>query len=327
MKSSISSVRRPRRQGLVWFVPLAIALALVPLFFNNYYAQQATFVCMYAALALSWNVIGGFTGYPSFSTAAFVGLGAYAGAILQNAGMPMMLAWVAATAVTALFAAVLGYAILRMKGHYFAIGSIAIVESMRLLASSWSSLTGGGEGLNLPIFPGGPDHAGRVFFYAMFVVMIVAAMMSLWLDRSRLGFGLRCVQQNEDAADMVGVNVNASKIAAFVLSALFCGTTGAISASWVSYISPPDAFSILMTLKVPVMALLGGAGTVLGPVLGALVFVLVEQTLMSRFLDYSQAMLGVIIVFLIFFLPGGLLGAGLFERLSGRLARLRRASA
>ena len=212
-----------------------------------------------------------------------------------------------------------------MKGHYFAIGSISIVEILRLIAASWSSLTGGGEGLNVPIFRGGPDFAGMVFLYAFLVLMLLAVTATVIVDRSRLGFGLRCIEQNEDAADMVGVNVNAYKISAFVLSAIFCGASGAMSASWVAYISPPDAFSIVMTLKVPVMAMLGGAGTMFGPVLGALVFVAIEQSVLSRFLDYNQAILGLIIVFLIFFLPGGLLRSvdfgGLLKRWSGRPGR------
>lgn len=311
----------PLRFGLLWFIPLTVLLALTPFIANNYIVQQASFVCMYAALALSWNFIGGYTGYPSFSTAAFVGLGAYVGALLQNAGVPMVLAWVAATAVAGLFAACLGFAILRMKGHYFAIGSISIVEILRLITSSWSSLTGGGEGLNLPILPGGPEYAGKVFLYALLVLMLLAVTATILMDRSRLGFGLRCIEQNEDAADMVGVNVNGAKISAFVLSAVFCGTTGAISASWVAYISPPDAFSSVMTLKVPVMAMLGGAGTLFGPVLGALVFVAIEQTVLSRFLDYNQAILGLIIVFLIFFLPGGLLRSGLLSGIKTRFSK------
>lgn len=296
------------KTSIALFVLFALALAAVPLGGNNYYLQQATFVAMYCALALSWNLIGGYAGYPSFATAAFVGLGAYAGALLQNAGLPMVAAWVGATAVTALFAAMLGFGLLRMKGHYFAVGSISIVEVLRLVASSWSGLTGGGEGLNLPILPGGPEFAGRVFLYAMLVVMVLAFMVTVGVDRGRLGFALRCIEQNEDAADMVGIDVTRSKTAAFTLSALFCGTVGAISASWVAYIAPTDAFSILMTLKVPVMVLLGGPGTLLGPVIGATSFVLIEQTVWSRFLDYNQAALGIVIVLLIFFLPGGLLG-------------------
>jgi len=297
----------PLRQGLI-FGAFALALAVVPLGGNNYFVQQATFVAMYCALALSWNVIGGYAGYPSFATAAFVGLGSYSGALLQNAGLPMVAAWVGATAITGLFAAALGLGILRMRGHYFAVGSISIVEVLRLVTSTWSDLTGGGDGLNLPILAGGPDHAGRVFLYAMGAVMLLAFAMTLWLDRSRLGFALRCIAQNEDAADMVGVDTTRAKVAGFGLSALLCGSVGAISASWVAYIAPADAFSILLTLKVPVMVLLGGPGTVLGPVVGATSFVLIEQTVWSRFLDYNQAALGIVIVLLIFFLPGGLLG-------------------
>lgn len=290
------------------FAVFAVVLAAMPLSGNNYFVQQATFVAMYCALALGWNLIGGYAGYPSFSTAAFVGLGSYAGALLQNAGVPMVLAWVLATAIVAAFAAALGLGILRMKGHYFAVGSISIVEVLRLVASSWAGLTGGGEGLNVPILPGGPEFAGRVFLYAMLVVMLLAFATTVWVDRGRLGFGLRCIQQNEDAADMVGVDVVRCKTAAFTLSAVWCGTVGAISASWVAYIAPADAFSILLTLKVPVMVLLGGPGTVAGPVIGAASFVLIEQTVWSRFLDYNQAALGIVVVLLIFFLPGGVLG-------------------
>jgi branched-chain amino acid transport system permease protein len=127
------------------------------------------------------------------------------------------------------------------------------------------------------------------------------------VEKSRLGFGLKAIKQNEDAADMVGINVSLYKILAFVLSAVFCGAVGAIYASWIAYIAPVDAFSILTTLKVPVMALLGGEGTIFGPVLGALVFVILEESIWSRFLEANQAILGLVIVILIFFLPGGLL--------------------
>jgi branched-chain amino acid transport system permease protein len=279
----------------------------MPFIADNYFVRLATFVCMYTALALSWNFIGGYAGYPSFSTAAFVGLGSYVGGLLQNAGVPMVLAWVGATVFVSLFAALIGGAILKMKGHYFAIGSIALVEALRMIISVWSDLTGGGDGLNIKIMPGGPDFAGRVFLYAMLSVMLLAWITTLLVDRSRLGFGLRCINQNEDAADMVGVDVRRYKTAAFTLSAVYCGTVGAIYASWVSYIAPTDAFAILLTLKVPVMAMLGGAGTVYGPIIGSAAFVLLEETIWAQFLDYHQAILGVVIVLLIFFLPGGLL--------------------
>ena len=233
---------------------------------------------------------------------------------MQNAGLPAPAAWLAATVVVGVFAYLLGFAILRIKGHYFAIGSIAIVEILRLVTSSWSSLTGGGNGLNVHLLAGSPEAVSAYFLYAMQGVMVLAYVMTALLDRSRLGFGLRCIKQNENAADALGVNVSAYKRAAFALSALLCGTVGAISASWTGYISPSDAFSIVLTLKVPVMALLGGAGTVFGPIIGACAFVVMEQTIWVRFLDWNQAVLGIVIVLSIFFLPGGLLSIRLRRR-------------
>ena len=294
-------------KSITAFLLVFITLAAMPFIADNYFVKLATFIAMYSALALSWNFIGGFTGYPSFATAAFIGLGSYAGAILQNAGINLVTAWVFASIITIIFAAFLGFAILRVKGHYFAVGSIAVVEVLRLITSSWSSFTGGGDGLNVKIMEGGPDFAGRVFLYAMLCVMLLAFLTTLWVDRSKFGFGLKAIKQNEDAADMVGINVTIYKIAVFSLSAVFCGTTGAIYASWIGYIAPVDAFSILTTLKVPVMVLLGGEGTVFGPVLGALVFVILEESVWAHFLEANQAILGLIIVFLIFFLPGGIL--------------------
>jgi branched-chain amino acid transport system permease protein len=294
-------------KSIAAFLVVFITLAAMPFIADNYFVKLATFIAMYSALALSWNFIGGFTGYPSFATAAFIGLGSYAGAILQNAGINLVTAWVFASIITIIFAAFLGFAILRVKGHYFAVGSIAVVEVLRLITSSWSSFTGGGDGLNVKIMEGGPDFAGRVFLYAILCVMLLAFLTTLWVDRSKFGFGLKAIKQNEDAADMVGINVTIYKIAAFSLSAVFCGTTGAIYASWIGYIAPVDAFSILTTLKVPVMVLLGGEGTVFGPVLGALVFVILEESVWAHFLEANQAILGLIIVFLIFFLPGGIL--------------------
>lgn len=284
-----------------------LLIVLTPVIGDNYMVRMATFVAMYAALAMAWNFVGGFTGYPMFATAAFFGLGAYIGAITQNAGLPMVLAWLAAAAATAIFAFPVGAAILRLRGHYFAVGSIALVEIFRQVASTWRSVTGGGEGLNVPILRGGPDYAGMVFFYSMLAIALAAFIVTFWLDRGRLGFALRCIRQNEDAANMVGIDADRAKAIAFTLSALFAAMVGAAYASWVAYIDPTDAFSILLTLKVPVMVMLGGAGTLFGPLVGVAAFIFMEELIWSSFLEWHQAVLGVIIVVLIFFLPGGLL--------------------
>jgi branched-chain amino acid transport system permease protein len=285
-----------------------ILIALLPWLAGNYAVRVATTICLFVTMALSWNFIGGYAGYPSFATAAFFGFGAYAGAILQTKGVPMLAAWLAATIITAAFSALLGFAILRLRGHYFAVGSFAVLELVKLAASSWVGLTGGGTGLNVPIVAGGPEFAGRIFLHAMLGLAIITFAAAVYVDRSRLGFGLRCIRQNESAANMLGVDVNRLKIIAFVLSAVFVGTSGAIYASWVSYIDPTDMFSILMTIKVPVMVLLGGAGTLLGPIIGVVAFQLLEEKIWSSFLEIHSGVLGLVIVLLVFLLPGGLLG-------------------
>lgn len=298
---------RTSRVSYIIFAIWVLLLALTPFIANNYIVKIATFLAMYAAIAMSWNFIGGYAGYPSFATAAFVGLGSYSGAILQNAGVPMAAAWFIAAGIVVIFAAGVGRIILKMKGHYFAIGSIALVDVLSHTASSWASLTGGGEGLNVKILAGGPDFAGMVFLYTMLAIMLAAFVTTVIVDRNRLGFGLRCIQQNEDAADMLGVHVMRYKVFAFVLSSVFCGLIGAAYASWVAYISPIDAFSILLTLKAAVMVLLGGPGTVFGPIVGSAALVIFEETIWSQFLDLHQGILGLVIVLLIFFLPNGLL--------------------
>jgi branched-chain amino acid transport system permease protein len=305
----------------VLFAVWVLALASTPLWAENYVVRLAIIVAMYTGLTLSWNFIGGFAGYPSFSTAAFFGLGCYAGALSQNAGVPMVLAWIFATLFVGAFATVLGIIILRLRGHYFAIGSFAVVEVVRLVISSWGDLTGGGDGLNLQLVSGGPSAVAQTFLGAMLMIMLIVFAVTVVVKHNRLGFGLSCIQQNEDAADMVGIDTTLYKVCAYTLSAMFCGTIGAAYASWTGYIDPSDSFSIIMTVKVPVMCLLGGAGTVFGPVVGAAAFLMLEEFFWANFLEYNRAILGAVIVILIFFLPGGLLRLSyrdLFTRILGR---------
>jgi branched-chain amino acid transport system permease protein len=314
------------QQYAVFAIWLAV-LAATPLWANNYGVRLAITIAMFTALTLSWNFIGGFAGYPSFSTAAFFGLGCYVGALAQRLGIPMGIAWLMATLFVGAFAAALGAIILKLRGHYFAVGSIAIVEVVRLIISSWGSLTGGGDGLNIPLLTGGPDAVARLFLAVMLAIMTVAFVITALVDRGRLGFGLRCIQQNEDAANMAGVDTTRYKVIAYILSALFCGTVGAAYASWTGYIDPTESFSIIMSIKVPVMCLLGGPGTVLGSVIGTAAFTLLEEVFWANFLDYNRAILGGVIVVLIFFLPGGLLGVSYRNTVTELRRWLRRAKA
>jgi branched-chain amino acid transport system permease protein len=296
-------MRKSAYAGMALFAVLALA----PLSGEMYWLRLATIVLMYAILSLSWNFIGGMAGYPSFASAAFFGLGAYAGAVSQKLGLPMTLAWSIAGIAALLFAALLGLALLRLRGHYFAIASLVVGEVLRELVNSATDLTGGGMGLNLPVPRMASVQAqAALFFYAMLAVCAAAFAATLVVTHSKLGFGLRCIRQNEAAADMIGINTTLYKVAAFMLSAAFVGMAGAIYASWVHYIEPPDVFDVLYSIKPVVMVLLGGAGSLFGPLAGAALFLLLEELVWRRFLEIHTGVLGLLIVLLVLFLPRGL---------------------
>ncbi len=295
---------------------LIVLAVLLPWTGSAYWMRLGTLATMYSVLAVSWTIVGGFTGYPSFATAAFFGLGAYTGGILVARGWPFLLAVLCAALLAFALALLLGAVLLRLKGHYFAIGSLAVVEVLRELANSSTELTGGGMGLNVPMNTGGGIVAtASLFYWAMWGLLLISVLSAHWIERSKLGFGLACIRQNEAAADMIGVNATLYKSLAFGFSAVFVGAAGAVYAAWVNYIEPADVFDVLLTVKPIVMALLGGLGSVSGAVAGALVFLGLEETLWRNMLEMHSAALGVLVVLLLLFLPHGL------KSLPGRFAR------
>ncbi len=310
-------------KGLHVYGALALGLglmALLPLGESAYALRLGTTACMYAVMAVSWTVVGGFAGYPSFATAAFFGLGAYAGGILVARGVALPLAAAFAGLLAFGAAMLLGAVLLRLRGHYFAVGSLAVVEVMRELANSSENLTGGGMGLNVPA-PGGSDVMGlaSLFYWLMWGLLCITLVATVLVERSKLGFGLACIRQNEAAADMIGVNGTLYKSTAFALSGVFVAVAGAFYAAWVNYIEPPDVFDILFSVKPIVMALIGGLGSIAGAVVGALMFLGIEELFWRNLLNFHSAALGLLVVLLLLFLPNGLmsLSRGMRQKLAG----------
>jgi branched-chain amino acid transport system permease protein len=290
----------------VWMGAALLAVLLLPWIGNNYVIRLATIMLMYSVLALSWNLIGGTTGYPSFATAAFFGLGAYAGAVSQVHGVPMGIAWMIGGLVAALFALGLGLAILHLRGHYFAIASLIAVEVLREMVNSATAVTGGGMGLTLPVMRLGVNEQARLFYYSVGLIALLTLAAAAWVRSHRLGFGLNCIKQNENAARMIGINTTIYKTLAFVLSAVFAGFAGAFNASWVNYIEPGDVFDVLLSIKPIVMVLLGGATTLFGPLLGAVIYLFLEETVWRNLLTIHSGVLGILVVLIILFRPDGL---------------------
>jgi branched-chain amino acid transport system permease protein len=292
-------------------------VALLPLFGGAYALRLGTIACMYAVLALSWNVVGGFAGYPSFATAAFFGFGAYMTGVLINGGLSLWPSVVIATVTATLLAALLGAVLLRLRGHYFAIASLSLAEVLRELVNNATDLTGGGMGLNIPLAASSNVLADATFFfYAMLGLLLATALMVMAIASSKLGFGLACIRQNEIAASMVGLNTTLYKSAAFGLSACFVAAAGGVYAAWVHYIDPSDVFDILYSVKPIVMALMGGLGSPLGVACGAFLYLGLEEVVWRNYIQIHTGVLGLLIVLLLLFLPHGLvsLRAGMFWR-------------
>jgi branched-chain amino acid transport system permease protein len=294
------------RSNLALLVLLA-CVATLPLFGGAYALRLGTIACMYAVLALSWNVVGGFAGYPSFATAAFFGFGAYTVGVLLNDGLPLLLSLLVAFAASFVLAGLLGSVLLRLRGHYFAIASLSLAEVLRELTNNATDLTGGGMGLNIPLAAGSGVMADATFFFfAMWGVLLATALMVIAVSRSKLGFGLNCIRQNETAASMIGLNATLYKSIAFALSACFVSAVGGIYAAWVHYIDPSDVFDVLYSVKPIVMALMGGLGSPLGVAVGAFVYLGLEEVVWRNYIQIHSGVLGVLIVMLLLFLPRGI---------------------
>jgi branched-chain amino acid transport system permease protein len=312
------------RSSIALFVLIACVAAL-PLFGGAYALRLGTIACMYAVFALSWNIVGGFAGYPSFSTAAFFGLGAYATGILMNKGIPLAAAVGVSLLFCLLLAVILGAVLLRLRGHYFAIASLSLVEVFRELVNNATDLTGGGMGLNIPLVSGSSVLSDATFFfYAMWGLLLLTALTVIAVSVSKLGFGLNCIRQNETAASMVGLNATLYKAIAFGLSACFVGAAGGLYAAWVHYIDPSDVFDILYSVKPIVMALMGGLGSPLGVVCGAFLYLGLEELVWRNYIQIHSGVLGVLIILLLLFLPHGLVSlhvGRVWRSLTGRKAK------
>jgi branched-chain amino acid transport system permease protein len=303
-------IRLPSSAAWILSLVVVLALAALPLVASGYPIRLATTILMYAALAQALNIIAGLAGYAAFGNIVFFGLGAYgAGVGMVKAGLPFHVAALAAAAISALYAALVGLPVLRLRGHYFAIASLGVNEATRELVVNWSDFTGGGKGLALPILNLGDVALTFAFFYYHMLVLALIAVAVTWaVRRSRFGYALRTIRADEEAAAVVGVNTTLYKILAWSISAFLSSLVGSVYAYWHTFIEAPNVFDVVIVVELFVMMLLGGAGTVLGPAVGAVAVKALSEFAWSSFLEYHLAVLGVLIILIVVFLPRGLLG-------------------
>ena len=286
---------------------LAGAAALAPLFGSDYAISFTIQLLVFTVLAYSWNLIGGYAGYTHFGQIVFFGVGGYVGALLiQNAGMAWYFAVPVAALAGVLLAIPLGTAMLRLKGPYFAIGMFGLARVMESIVLGFDGITHGGTGLYLV-----PRDDLRPVYYTLVAIALVMMYATWRLDNSRLGLKLLAIREDEQAAEALGVRTTRLKIGTFVVSAIAPAAVGAIYAVYLGFIDPPTAFSPVTELTTIAIVLLGGMGTVFGPLIGAVVLSVVNELLWARFPEYYLAIVGSMVLLAVLFMPRGIANLGM----------------
>jgi len=289
-----------------WFALVLALLVAVPFGLNEYWMRVFSTVLMWVAMAGALNIILGLAGYPAFGNGAFFGVGGYTVAVLMHNHVGFWLAMAAAVVVPGAIATVIGVPVLRLRGHYFAIATIGVNFALLSLIQNLG-FTGGGSGLSVPLFPGSAASLSFFFFYLFAALALLSVAVTKIVRSSRLGYAIRAIQASEEAALVMGINGTAYKVAAWAISAMLTGAAGGAYAYWNGYIEPVSMFDIVTSVKLFIMVLIGGAGTILGPVVGAVGIELVSEYLWSTLGGIHLAVLGLIILFTGIFVPRGLL--------------------
>jgi branched-chain amino acid transport system permease protein len=296
---------------------IAAAVAF-PLVFRGPFPQHvAILILLHALLGTAWNLLGGFAGQISFGQAVFFGAGAYTSTLLaQHAGVSPWIGMIAGAAVAAALALAIGYPCFRLSGHYFAIATIAIGEIASIAVTNWD-FAGGAVGLFLPVGDEGlaslQFHRSKLGYYYVLAALLAAAVaLSAWLRRGRAGYYWRAIREEEGAARSLGVPALRFKQIAIAISAALTACAGTFYAQYVLFIDPGSVLPLSLSIQICLVAVLGGAGTVLGPLLGAAVLIPLSEA--SRVLlggsgrSLDLVVYGLLIMLISAFEPAGLMG-------------------
>ena len=300
----------PSKRTLLLLAILGGALVVPFLMRSTFFFSLLIVVLLNITFAQSWNIIGGYTGMISFGHMVFFGLGAYTSAMLLTYyGLSPFITAPLGGLISMLLAAIVGVTCVRIRGFYFAIVTSSLNEVVKLIVTimPW---TGGASGIVLPVLPFGPKTTAGIFYIAMLVVTVATIATSYWITTIKFGMGLLAIREDEDAAKATGVPTDKLKLFAIIISAFFPGVAGAIYSYYMTYIDPGTVFNLALSFQAIMMTLLGGTGTITGPVLGACLF-----TLTSEFLRFTviyeglhAIFFGVLLMVIVLFVPEGIVG-------------------
>ena len=326
----MSAVDRLRAVGSRpnWWLPVLVfaALILYPVVLPFAIYEQGVLLMAFlmALMAVSWNIISGFAGYVSLGHSVFLGLGAYTGGLLAEKFQVNPLWFLPVGGLVAFVAAVLvGSVVLRARGHAFVIITIALLLAMGVLVTNTPSITHGSDGVNLPLPFWSSDYQNMPFYFMFLVLLLATIGFAAWVRRTKFGTGLLAIREDEDKAAAIGVNTTRYKILAYAASAVPIGVAGVPYAYLQSFLNPVGSFSLLTSVMIVLAALLGGRGTLWGPVLGGFIVWIMSEVanVYGGGTNSRLLVLGIALVLVVLFLPMGVLPA-----ISARVARRRAAS-
>jgi branched-chain amino acid transport system permease protein len=305
----------------------AAALVLgVPLLTQNpYFLHLLILVLMWIVLGQSWNLLGGYTGQVSFGHAAFFGIGAYTTGIMVKSGLSPTTAWwgLLLGGLTAMVAsAVIGWICFRLRGPYFALSVLALSEVLRLVALNWKQLTNGAEGiLYIPAF-----HQKSGYFYIALAIAAVNFAVIRGVMKSRLGYYFLAIREDQDCAESLGIDTTRYKLYSLLISAFFTGVAGAFYMNYLGFIDPGIVFNVeYISIMMILVTMLGGAATMWGPAVGAVIYILMSEALRVYVRSGHLVFFGALIIAIIIFFPNGIVGT--LMDLRTRKRRLLRAGA
>ena len=313
MRESLQATRSHRGAVIISSIALAIFVLLPLTNPTGFVYRTLTTMFLLIVTAQGWNLIGGYTGYAAFGNVAFFGLGAYTTGILMfKNGWSFAPTVIIGGLVAAGFAVLIGIPLLRLRGHYFAIATLGVAEATREFVAWWTPVTEGAMGISLP-FLKPIDFAQNFFYFLTLAMVIFGAVLTWFITRRKLGYSWVAIRADEDAAKMLGINTTRSKVIAFASAAFLTGIAGSVYAYYSSFIAPEEVFKIDRTLQAILATVLGGAGTVAGPIVGGMLFQLVSTFLIFSKpfgIDLGQfhvTIMGIFIVLVIIYTPRGVI--------------------
>ena len=309
---------RPGTRGLLCFAATVLVLGALPLMVSDSFSLHFIWkVVFWATIAAAWNIAGGYAGQFSLGHAAFFGIGAYTSTLLyQHFGISPWLGMMAGAVLATGFAVVIGMLTLRLQGPFFALASIAFAEVLRLVVVNWRSLTGGAEGISLPFHPAFANmmFATRTMYvYIALAALLVVFLVTYAIEHSWIGYSLAALRENEDAAEALGVDTRKMKLISIAASAFFTAIAGTLYANYILLIEPETVLSIGFSIEIALIAIIGGMGTTLGPLVGAIMIVPLSEYLRAEFGGSLQGLYllvyGGILIVMVMFMPLGLMSA------------------